>query len=55
MSVREAVGHLLLWENTGLETGFSNFSFIETNYWSDSVVRRFFSLARKHNYGDGDP
>jgi hypothetical protein len=50
MNFREAQGKQLLWKDTGLETGFSNFLFIEQNYDSDPVMRRVFSLARKHNY-----
>lgn len=50
MNFREAKGKQLLWEKTGLATGFSNFLFVDLHYSSDTVLRRVFSQARKHDY-----
>jgi hypothetical protein len=50
MNFREAAGKQLQWENTSFESGFSNFLFVDRHYASDPVMRRIFSLARKHNY-----
>lgn len=47
---RDAVGIQPRWEDTGFHTGFSNFLFIDQRYGSDPVMRRIFSLARKHDY-----
>jgi hypothetical protein len=50
MNFRQAAGRQISWDNTGVETGFSNFSFVESKYGSNPVLRRIFSQARKHNY-----
>ena len=50
MNFREAQGRQLEWLNTGIEHGFSNFLFVDRRYRSNNVLRRIFSLARKHGY-----
>lgn len=50
MNFREAKGRRLEWLNTGIEHGFSNFLFVDRRYRSNNVLRRIFSLARKHGY-----
>jgi hypothetical protein len=50
MNFREAKGRELGWENTGLDTGFSNFLFVDKDYGSDPVLRRVLSLARKNKF-----
>jgi hypothetical protein len=51
MSFRDAAGTQIDWRDTGLEeTAFSNFLFIDQRYFSDPVLRRIFSIARKHKY-----
>jgi hypothetical protein len=48
MNLREAPGKQLEWIGTGISKGFSNFDFIDLRYSSNPVLRRIFSLARKH-------
>lgn len=50
MSFRNVPGREIEWINTGIERGFSNFLFIDSRYKSNTVLRRIFSLARKHGY-----
>jgi hypothetical protein len=50
MNFRQAAGKQLLWKDTGVGGGFSNFLFVEQNYGSNSVLRRIFSQARKQDY-----
>lgn len=38
------------WVDTRIAAGFSNFLFIDENYLSNPILRRLFSLARKHGY-----
>lgn len=47
---RDAVGTQPQWIDTRFNSGFSNFLFVDNHYGSDPVVRRVFSLARKHDY-----
>jgi len=50
MSIRGAEGKRIAWTDTRRESGFSNFLFIDQNYASHPVLRRIFSLARKHGF-----
>ena len=50
MSFRDADGKQIRHENTGFDTGFSNFQFVGQHYGDHPVMRRIFSLARKHTY-----
>jgi hypothetical protein len=50
MSFRDAAGVQISWDNTGFETGFSNFLFVDQQFDSNPVLRRVFSQARQHNY-----
>lgn len=50
MNFREVKGRRLEWLNTGIEHGFSNFLFVDRHYRSHNVLRRIFSLARKHGH-----
>ncbi len=50
MNLREAAGRQLQWIDTGISKGFSNFAFIDREYDSNPVLRRIFSLARKHAF-----
>src|SRR5258706_7316033 len=50
MNFREIKGRRLEWINSGIQHRFSNFLFVDHRYRSNSVLRRIFSLARKHNY-----
>jgi hypothetical protein len=47
---RSAKGSALEWLPTGIQTGFSNFRFIDERFHSSPVLRRLFSLARKLGY-----
>ncbi len=55
MNFREVKGRQLEWLNTGIEHGFSNFLFVDRRYRSNNVLRRIFSLARKHEKESGQP
>lgn len=48
--MRSARGTRIKWLDTRIESGFSNFLFIDREYRSHSVLRRIFSLARLHRY-----
>lgn len=50
MSLRIAEGKLLQWIDTRREVGFSNFLFVDQFYGAHPVMRRIFSLARKHDF-----
>ncbi len=50
MSLRLAEGKRLQWIDTRRESGFSNFLFVDQNYAAHPVMRRVFSLARKHRF-----
>lgn len=50
MDFRQATGKQLRWLDTTIDKGFSNFLFVDENYGSNPVLRRIFSLARKHGY-----
>ena len=50
MSMRLAEGTQADWLDTRPEAGFSNFLFIDRNYSAHPVMRRIFSLARKHGF-----
>jgi hypothetical protein len=50
MSMRQAEGTGARWLDTRVEAGFSNFLFIDRNYSAHPVMRRIFSLARKHGF-----
>lgn len=50
MDFRQATGKQLQWLDTGIEHRFSNFLFVDQHYGSNPVLRRIFSLARKHSY-----
>jgi hypothetical protein len=50
MSLRLAEGKRLQWSDTRRESGFSNFLFVDQEYASHPVMRRIFSLARKHGF-----
>lgn len=50
MNFRVALGRRLDWLDTRIESGFSNFLFIDRRYRSHPVLRRVFSLARMHGY-----
>jgi len=50
MIFRRAPGTILDWHDARIESGFSNFLFVDRNYRSHSVLRRILSLARKHQY-----
>ena len=47
---RDAKGKLLNWYDTRIEADFSNFVFVDQNFYSNAVLRRIFSLARKLNF-----
>ena len=47
---KSAKGSGLEWLPTGIQTGFSNFRFIDERFHSSPVLRRLFSLARKLGY-----
>ena len=47
---RSAAGQRLEWFDASEENGFSNFLHVDKNYFSEPVVRRIFSLARKLKY-----
>ena len=46
----EAPGSLIDWIDTRIETGFSNFVYIDEHFYSCPVLRRIFSIARKLGY-----
>jgi hypothetical protein len=48
VNFRQVVGQCRKWIDIGER--FSNFVFVDENYYSHSVLRRLFSLARKHQY-----
>ncbi len=50
MSFRQADGRRLDWINTGTDQGFSNFLYVDRQYRSNNILRRIFSLARKHGF-----
>lgn len=50
MSLRLAEGKRLQWVDTTQESGFSNFLFVDQEYGAHPVMRRIFSLARKHAF-----
>ena len=50
MDFRHVAGKQIQWLDTGINKGFSNFLFIDRDYGSDPVLRRIFSLARKHDF-----
>jgi hypothetical protein len=50
MSLRLAEGKRLQWIDTRRESGFSNFLFVDQEYAAHPVMRRIFSLARKHGF-----
>src|SRR5258708_6548895 len=50
MNFRQAKGKRIHWLDTGIEANFSNFLYVDRNYGSNPVLRRIFSLARKHQY-----
>ena len=50
MDFRQAIGHKRQWLDTGISRGFSNFLYVDEHYHSNAVLRRIFSLARKHDY-----
>lgn len=50
MDFRHVPGKRIQWLDTGIDKGFSNFLFIDRDYGSNPVLRRIFSLARKHDY-----
>lgn len=50
MSFRQAAGRRIEWLNTGIDQGFSNFLFVDRRYRSNNILRRIFSLARKHDF-----
>ena len=50
MNFRVVPGQRIDWLDTRIESGFSNFLFIDRRYRSHPVLRRIFSLARLLNY-----
>ena len=50
MNFRQAIGKQVQRLETGIERDFSNFLFVDQHYGSNLVLRRIFSLARKHKY-----
>lgn len=48
--MRQSPGILIDWLDTRIEAGFSNFLHIDRNYSAHPVMRRIFSLARKHGF-----
>jgi hypothetical protein len=50
MDFRQAPGKRIAWLDTSIEKHFSNFLYIDEKYGSNPVLRRIFSLARKHSY-----
>jgi hypothetical protein len=50
MNFRQATGTQVQRLDTGIARNFSNFLFVDQNYGSHPVLRRIFSLARKHKY-----
>jgi hypothetical protein len=50
MDFRQAPGKRVAWLDTSIEKHFSNFLYIDEKYGSNPVLRRIFSLARKHSY-----
>lgn len=50
MNFRQATGTTVHRLDTGIEKNFSNFLFVDQRYGSNPVLRRIFSLARKHEY-----
>lgn len=50
MNFRQAIGKQFQRLDTGIESNFSNFVFVDQQYGSHPVLRRIFSLARKHQY-----
>ena len=50
MDFRSAPGRRVEWLDTRIESGFSNFLYIDRQFRSHPVLRRLFSLARKHDY-----
>jgi len=48
--MRLAEGTGARWLDTRMESGFSNFLFIDREYAAHPVMRRIFSLARKHGF-----
>lgn len=50
MNFRVAIGRRLDWLDTRIQSGFSNFLFIDRRYRSHPVLRRIFSLARLLQY-----
>ena len=50
MDFRSAPGRRVEWLDTRIESGFSNFLYIDRQFRSHPVLRRLFSLARKHDF-----
>ena len=50
MDFRSATGTVIDWHDTRIESGLSNFQFVDGHYRSHSVLRRILSLARQHGY-----
>lgn len=50
MSMRQSSGTQADWLDTRIEAGFSNFLHIDRMYSAHPVMRRIFSLARKHGF-----
>lgn len=50
MDFRSVQGTAIDWHDTRLESGFSNFHFVDRHYRSHSVLRRILSIARQHDY-----
>lgn len=50
MNFRAAPGTRIAWIDTRMESGFSNFLYIDRHYRSHPVLRRIFSLARVVGY-----
>lgn len=48
--MRHSPGNVIDWLDTRIESGFSNFLHIDRNYSAHGVMRRIFSLARKHGF-----
>lgn len=50
MDFRSAPGRRVEWLDARIQSGFSNFLYIDRQFRSHPVLRRLFSLARKHDY-----